>query len=129
MINDKSAIAILGPIDGEAQEAVAATVAGALAAGGYAVIVSGHGRIATSAVQAASAQGGSVVIVCEESDTSAPEPFGNQTVIKRPSILQCTEAILEHADALLVLPGDLQALAAVTQIWAYGTTPDGPYRL
>ena len=128
MINDKPAIAVLGPIDGQAEEAVAAAVAGALAAGGYAVIVSGRGRVATSAARAASAQGGTVVVVAEDSDTANPEPVEHQTLIRRPSVLQCTEAILDHADALLVLPGDIQALAALMQVWTYGTTQDGPYR-
>ena len=128
VINDKPAIAVLGPIEGEAEEVVAAQVAGALASGGYAVIVSGKGRVAASAARAASAQGGEVVLVLEEKESASTEPLNNQTRVSRPSILQCTEAILDHADALLVLPGDLQALAALMQVWAYGTTEDGPYR-
>ena len=128
MINNKPAIAVLGPIDGETEEAAAATVAGALAAGGYVVIVSGHGRTASSAARAAGAQGGAVVIVSDASEEATSSPADNETVIHRPSVLQCTEAILERADALLVLPGDLQAMATLMQVWAYGATQDGPYR-
>jgi predicted Rossmann-fold nucleotide-binding protein len=128
VIHDKPAIAVLGPANGETAEAIVASVASALASNGYAVIVSGHGQTATSAAQAASAQGGSVLIVAEDSDAAAIEPLENQTLVCQPNLLRCTEEILKHADALLVLPGDLQVLAAVTQIWAYGTTQDGPYR-
>ncbi len=128
MINEKPAIALLGPTHGEAQESVVSTVAGALASNGYTLIVSGFGRLATSAAKAAAAQGGAVCVVAEESQAPQAGPANEQTLILRPSILQCTETILEHADALVALPGDLQAMAALTQVWAYGTTLEGAYR-
>jgi len=128
VINNKPAIALLGPNEGTKEEALAASVASALAASNYTLIVSGQGRTAMSAAQAAQAQGGEVCIVTPTSGEEEPEGEGSHTLIHRPSILQCTETILDHADALLVLPGDLQALASLMQVWAYGTSSDGPYR-
>ena len=128
MINEKPAIALLGPNEGDPEAALAATVAGALAANGYTLIVSGTGKIAESAARAASAQGGVTCVVAESREPRDDEHSSAHINIFRPSILQCTETILEHADALLVLPGDLQALASLMQVWAYGTSADGPYR-
>lgn len=128
VINDAPAIALLGPTEGDLEETLAATVASALASNGYVVMVSGSGRVASSAARAASAQGG-VVCVISEADEARDDVHTSERIdLYRPSILQCTEAILEHADALLVLPGDIQALASLMQVWAFGTTSDGPYR-
>ena len=128
MINDCPAIALLGPNDGDTEEGLAATVASALASSGYMVIVNGQGRVSASAARAAAAQGGSVCVVRESDSAREDEHTAERITLYRPSILQCTEAILQHADALLVLPGDLQALASLLQVWAYGASVDGPYR-
>ena len=128
MINDRPAIAVLGPNEGPEEEAIAASVASALATSGYTLIVTGQGRTSASAARAAHAQGGDVCVVAAPSAGELNVDASAYTVIERPSNLQCTETVLDHADALLVLPGDLQALASLMQVWAYGTTVDGPYR-
>ena len=128
MIDDKPAIALLGPAIQNGQGSIAATVAGSLAANGYVVIVTGKGHTATSAATAATGYGGSVCVVTEPDAAPEDGPGQGRTIMIRPSQLQCTEAILEHADALVVLPGDLHALATLLQVWSYGTTTDEPYR-
>ena len=58
MIDDKPAIAVLGPSVEPNTDNVVATLASALATGGYTVIVAGVGYTATVAARAAVAQGG-----------------------------------------------------------------------
>lgn len=128
MIDDKPSIAVLGPASENGTENLAATVASSLASSGYTVIVSGRGHTATSAAQAALAQGGKVCVVTEQDAVPEDVPGPGRTLIIRPSSLQCMEAIIDHADALVVLPGDLHAMAALIQIWSYGTTTDEPFR-
>jgi len=128
LIDDKPAIAVLGPANGDGPDDLAATVASSLASNGYTVIVSGKGHTAASATRAAVTQGGAVCVVTEQDDAPEDGPGHGCTLIIRPSALQCTEAILDHADAVVVLPGDLHAISALVQIWAYGTTEDEPYR-
>ena len=128
MIDDKPAIAVLGPMSGEDSDGLVATLSSSLASSGYTLIVSGSGQTATIAERAARMQGGSVCIVTEPNDAPIEGPTDGRTIMLRPTSLQCTEAILEYADALVVLPGDLQALASLLLVWSYGTTEDGPYR-
>jgi len=128
LIDDKPAIALLGPASQNGQSEIAATLASSLASSGYVVIVSGPGHTATIAARAVTAQGGSVCIVTEPDNAPEDGPGHGRTILIRPSQLQCTEAVLESADALVVLPGDLHALATLLQVWSYGTTTDEPYR-
>lgn len=128
LIDDKPAIAVLGPATGDDTEDLAATVASSLASSGYTVIVSGNGHTAQSAKRSAVAQGGKVCVVINAEDAPEDSPVGGCTLMIRPSPLQCMEAVLDHADALVVLPGDLHAVAALLEVWSYGTTPDEPYR-
>jgi len=128
LIDDKPAIAVLGPIHDDGNDSLAATVASSLASSGYTLIVAGKGHTAMSAARAAEAQGGHVCFITETSSAPLDGAQEGRTIIIRSSPLQCTEAVLEHADALVVLPGDIQALASLVQIWSYGTTQDGPYR-
>ena len=52
LIDDKPAIALLGPASQNGQSEIAATLASSLASSGYVVIVSGPGHTATIAARA-----------------------------------------------------------------------------
>jgi predicted Rossmann-fold nucleotide-binding protein len=128
LIDDKPAIAVLGPVNGEDSDGLVATLSSSLASSGYTLIVSGYGQTATIAERAARMQGGAVCIVTEVDDTPTDGLTEGRTIMLRSSRFQCTESILEFADALVVLPGDLQALASLVLVWSYGATEEGPYR-
>ena len=49
-------------------------------------------------------------------------------VVTHASVFRRLEGVLEHADALIALPGGLTSLAALLQVWSFGDTLDGPYR-
>ncbi|MGM0574804.1 MAG: hypothetical protein ACQEXJ_03615 [Myxococcota bacterium] len=131
MFEDKAAIAVLGPdhLDaGDTAGVVAEGLGRALSEAGYTLMVHGASGVAAAVVRGAAPAGGRVVTVVEEGAERLPgDPEGVRRVAQ-PTIFRSLETILGHADALLVLPGDLTALAALLQVWSYGTTRDGPYR-
>ncbi len=103
--------------------ALAAGLGRTLAATGCAVIVSGGGPVATAAARAAMENGGRV-----DADGPVPEVGAAARVVTHATVFRRIEGVLEHADALIALPGGLSALAALLQVWSYGDTLDGPYR-
>lgn len=129
MIDEQSAIAILGPEQLDGAE-VAAEVGSALARAGYVVIVSGGGAAANAAARGALDRRGKVLAALEPGQELTPGrgQEGLLTRVEHASVFRRIEAVLERADALVVLPGDLGALAALLQVWAYGHTRSGPYR-
>ncbi|MEZ4265181.1 MAG: LOG family protein [Myxococcota bacterium] len=107
--------------------AMAAGLGRALAAAGCGVIVSGGGVVATTAGRAALENGGRVIAMVD-ADGPVPELGSAARVVTHASVFRRLEAVLEHADALIALPGGLTAMAALLQVWSYGDTLDGPYR-
>lgn len=107
--------------------ALAAGLGRTLAATGCAVIVSGGGPVATAAARAALENGGRVVAMVD-ADGPVPEVGAAARVVTHATVFRRIEGVLEHADALIALPGGLSALAALLQVWSYGDTLDGPYR-
>lgn len=130
MVDERAAIAILGPEafgDNDVLAGAPAIVGAELARAGYIVVVSGSGDVATSATRAALEQrDGRVIAAIDPGGT--PAKHDRLTVLEQPSLFRRIEAILEVADALIVLPGDLAALAALLSVWAHGHTRSGPYR-
>lgn len=136
MFGERAAIAVLGPVRPDAQR-VGRTVDTAMALGqqlarqGYAVVVLGDGQAAQAAARGARQADGLVLCV-------APGFTGSQRVAHidvpgvqvepRGGALQAMERVLEVAEAVMVLPGDLNALAVLMQIWAWGLEPDAPFR-
>ncbi|MCC6620658.1 MAG: hypothetical protein IT385_05360 [Deltaproteobacteria bacterium] len=136
MFGERAAIAVLGPTRPDPQRVGrvvdAASSAGAqLARLGYALVVMGDGHTATAAARGARQADGPVLCV-------APGLTGSQRVAHidvpgvqveaRASALSAIERVLEVAEAVIVLPGDLHALSVLTQIWAWGLEPDAPFR-
>jgi predicted Rossmann-fold nucleotide-binding protein len=66
-----------------------------------------------------------IVVAKDAPDTS---PGGKCTLVIRPSNLQCLEAILAHADAIIALPGDLKTMALILQIWSFGAEETERFR-
>ncbi len=130
MVDERAAIAILGPDALGTDESLAgapAAVGAELARAGYIVVVSGSGEVATAATRAALAQPDGRVLAAVDAG-EAPAKHERLTVLEQPTLFRRIEAILEVADALIVLPGDLTALAALLSVWAHGHTRSGPYR-
>ncbi len=132
LIDNRAAIAVLGP-DAPPNASIVAEVSRqlgyALAGAGYHVIVAGSGITSDAVARAALDRAGrvrAVSLVLEEPPADAVAP--GLEVVTAPSVFQRTEAVVAYADALIALPGDLHALAAVLQVWAWGQTLDGPYR-
>lgn len=132
MIDNRAAIAVLGP-DTTADEAIVSEVARqlgyALAGAGYQAIVSGSGVCADAVAHAVLDRAGHVLAVSGP-EQPVPGDVGAEglSVLMRSSIFQRLEAVVENADALVVLPGDLHSLATLMQVWAWGHSLDGPYR-
>ncbi len=136
MFGERAAIAVLGPTRPDPQR-VGRVVDTALSAGaqlarlGYAVVGLGDGQTAQAVARGARQNDGPVLCV-------APGFTGSQRVAhidvpgveveSRGSALSAMERVLEVAEAVMVLPGDLTALAVLTQIWAWGLEPDAPFR-
>ena len=121
-------IAILGPSSPPNTDDATSTLASSLAGSGYTILVSGSGHTVNTAARAAMAHDGAVCLVTDNEASTQSEELNGCSVIVRTTALQCFEVMLEHADAIVVLPGDLTALAALLQVWAFGTTKNGPYR-
>lgn len=133
MFGGNPSIAVLGPeesADEREPSESARAVGRALAAAGYTTIVAGTGETAGAASAGAEALGGQLLAVTppDADPPGAQHAEGHLERIERPSVWQRIEAVLDHADALVILPGDMAALAALTQVWAWGHTPDEPYR-
>jgi len=136
VFGERAAIAVLGPTRPDPQRVgrvvdAASSVGAQLARAGYAVVVLGAGQTATAAARGARQADGPVLNV-------APGLTGSQRVAQvdvpgvqveaRGSTLSAMERVLEVAEAVMVLPGDLHALSVLTQIWAWGIEPDAPFR-
>jgi predicted Rossmann-fold nucleotide-binding protein len=130
LVDDIPAIAMLGPERDPVSPdtlAMAASLGRALVAAGCGVIVSGGGPVATAAGRAALDSGGRVIAMVDV-DGPTPEIGSGARVVTHASVFRRLEGVLEHADALIALPGGLTSLAALLQVWSFGDTLDGPYR-
>jgi predicted Rossmann-fold nucleotide-binding protein len=133
VVNNKPAVAILGPGDTKTLpklEEVAHDVGSFLAQAGYTVILRGDNKISISAAKGALESAGNVFVTMQAGAelSSELDDTGNLDFVFRPTMFQRAELVLEHADALIIFPGDLMALALLLQVWAYGSDPQAPYR-
>jgi predicted Rossmann-fold nucleotide-binding protein len=130
VFNGKSAIALLGPTQGQtADETVrlARDIGYELASKGYTTVLQQGAGIIPVAAEGVKSAKGTLVMVTQGNKDDAPQK-GAHSIIETQSPLQCAEAVLNMADAIIVLPGDLTALAVVTQIWSFGHTKQGAFR-
>lgn len=127
MFNGQATIAVLGPgqdsLDPDVGQ-LARDVGYALGAAGYTLIAMGGRGVGEIAVTAAKRAGGECVRVVTPED----EPVEGCSVIETETPLDRLNAVLQVADGVMVLPGDLAALAIVLEIWSYGLTRQAPYR-
>ena len=129
MYNGRATIALLGP-QTEALAPAAAKLARdagfEIASKGYvlaAIPGSGAGNLAIEGAR----KGGGDIVLFGDSDNAPPENK-NVSMIPTEGPLHRIQAILRVADALMILPGDLNALASMLQVWSYGSTQRAPYR-
>ncbi len=128
MIGDRAAIAVLGPARADSPRAtrtseLASGLGAQLGRLGYGVIVFGQGLVA-QAVARAARQADAQVVAVGVSGIDLPQT----TVETRPTSLQALERVLELADAVILLPGDLHAVALLAEVWSWGLEPDAPFR-
>ena len=129
MYNGRATIALLGPqTETMAPEAaqLARNTGFEVASKGYvlaAIPGSGAGNLAIEGAEKAGGQ----VLLFTDSESPAKETKST-SLIPTQGPLNRMQAILRVSDALIILPGDLNALAAMLQVWSYGTTKRGPYR-
>jgi predicted Rossmann-fold nucleotide-binding protein len=128
VIDGRAAIAILGP-DGPGTAPALVEAARAmgrlLCEAGYSLVVAGAQGVARGACAGAAEAKGTVLALTPKG--SAVEATAT-TVTVEASPLGRIQGVLDAADALVLLPGDLVSLAILLQVWSYGTTPDAPYR-
>lgn len=130
MYSDRVVIAVLGPMRfavarADKADKQATALGATLAMAGYGVVVAGDGATATAVARGARQQQGLVVAVTE---TGQDFPVADVEVTPQPTLLSGLEQVLAVADALMVLPGDVRALAALALVWSWGSEPEAPYR-
>lgn len=129
----------MGPTRADAPKSGrAADLAGALGhhlgRAGYAVVVEGHGLAALAVARAARQVEAQVVAVETRStrgDGGADHNWGavpGVAVEVADGVFGAVAKVLELADAVILLAGDLRAVTLLTQVWAWGLEPDAPYR-
>jgi predicted Rossmann-fold nucleotide-binding protein len=128
VIGERAAIAVLGPMKGDGPRVtrageLSAVIGAQLARLGYALVVHGPGVTAQAATRAARQVDGFVVAVGAEG-----LDMPGASVEARPTSLQALERVLELADAVILLPGDLHAVALLMGLWSWGLEPDAPFR-
>jgi predicted Rossmann-fold nucleotide-binding protein len=134
---DRAAIAVLGPSRADAPKAgkaaeLAAALGHHLARTGYAVVVEGRGMTAQSVARSARQVGGLVAAVTDSPDQALDVPGVEVLRTGADSVLRggfaALSRVLELADALILLAGDLRSVTVLTQVWVWGLEPDAPYR-
>ena len=128
LIDDRPAVALLGPPQEVGGESYAETVAAQLAAKGYSLLLHGGGATPEVATDAALKQAGPVYRIVVAKDAPDASPGEGCTLVIRPSQLQCLEAVLTHADAVIALPGGVETMAIIMQIWSFGADESGKFR-
>ena len=129
MFNNKATIAVLGPTQDPLKPDVgqlARDLGYTLGDAGYTIVTLGNQGVSEHAIQGAVRANGATVQVLATGETAVEA--SQSTAIEAPSSFGRLEAVLKIADGVMVLPGDLEALAIVLQIWSYGLTRQGPYR-
>jgi len=131
MIDGKPVIAVLGadrkdlPDDALTTSVIAARE---LTQGGYAVITRAGPGVSTAVMKETLGQKGVVVAVTSGGEAPGDRVPAGAEVVEAQGPLAAMQVILERADAAIVLEPDVETLALVLQIWAFGSTPDAPYR-
>lgn len=133
MYNGNAAIGVIGPeVDSaEGGEKIpSAPVGRRLASAGYTVMISGTDLVVAEVAHAVEEAGGSSVAVRSAGPMNGVDLSGIDSleVLEHPSSIRCLEVLLEHVDAVVLLPGDLSAMAVLLQIWAFGHRTDAPFR-
>jgi predicted Rossmann-fold nucleotide-binding protein len=126
--HNRATIAVLGPARfpearAEKSKQLATAMGATLAMSGYGTVVLDGGATSMAAAVGSRQQGGRVLAVRTGGDAPA-----DATVEDAPTALAALARVLEVADALMILPGDVRALALLTLVWSWGSEVDAPYR-
>lgn len=134
LYRDRAAIAVMGPARADGPKAgrvaeVASALGHHLGRAGYAVVVEGHGLTARSVARAArQVEAPVVAIEAAGSDPKAWSEISGVDSVTGEGVFGVLAKVLAHADAMLLIAGDLHAVALLTQVWTWGLEPDAPYR-
>lgn len=132
MYGERAAIAVMGPSRVEGPKAgrvtdLASALGHHLARAGYAVVVEGNGLAAQAVARSARQSDAPVVAITSTTDHNWPTLPG-VAVEETKGAFSSISRVLELADAIILLSGDLRALTLLTQVWTWGLEPDAPYR-
>lgn len=117
-----------GPRAGRATE-MASALGHHLGRAGYAVVVEGHGLTAKAAAQSARQIDAPVAAIeATGFDAKAWSGTSGVDIVEVDGVFGSLQKTLELADAMVLLAGDLHAVALLTQVWSWGLEPDAPYR-
>ncbi len=125
-----SIIAVVGPDRADLSDdvlAAAGRVAEQLGKAGYGVITRCGPGVSTAVARAALDAGAALVAVKTDGGPSHEPPSGAD-VVAVAGPLAAVQEILNRAEAAIVVAPDVETLALLCQIWAFGATPDAPYR-
>lgn len=128
MLDGRPAIAVLGPTEDPVAPTAARTaetLAAAVTKAGYGLVLLGRAGVAGAALAGAGPKARVLCVVAEE---AAGGSRSSVVEVLAPTLFAGLDEVLRAADALILLPGDLQALALLLQVWAYGHAPSAPYR-
>lgn len=129
----------MGPARADAPRAGrAADLAGALGhhlgRAGYTVVVEGHGLAALAVARSARQVEAQVVAIETRPAHGKPDVEHNWGAVPgvvveaADGVFGAVARVLEVADAVILLAGDLRAVTLLTQVWSWGLEPDAPYR-
>jgi len=130
LYSDRAAIAVLGPTrysEGAAErgEKTAIALGASLAMTGYSVVVHDAGATALACARGARQHDGVVLAIHA---LGSEFPVTGVTSEVNGTLLRGLGRVLEVADAVIILPGDVRALALMTLVWSWGGEPDAPFR-
>ena len=133
MYKGNATIGVIGPGIDPAEDGdafLSAPVGRRLAIAGYTVMISGTGDAVMSVARAVDEVGGETVALRPADSVNGMEleTVNGLEVLELPSSIRCLETLLDHADAVVLLPGDLTAMAILLQIWAFGHRSNSPFR-
>ncbi len=123
----------MGPARADAPRAgraadLAAALAHHLGRAGYAIVVEGHGLVASAVARAARQADAQVVAIEGPGGAKAWAASPEVVVEEVEGTFGVIERVLAMADAVMLLAGDLRSVTLLTQVWTWGLEADAPYR-
>ena len=103
-------------------------VADALASAGYVLLVPGSGPASEELCRASFEAGEAPVSLRISGDDADWADIPGLEIQEYPGAIERLKGVLDQADAMVLLPGDISMLAGLMQVWAWGHERDADYR-